>query len=157
MVVYPVKSAKGVPVPTSALTARGLRFDRQWMVVDAEGDFVTQRTHPKLALLEPALPTCDDEALVLRAPSMGYIEVPVVRGKDAEANTKRVTIWGEKCDGVDQGDGVAKWICSLLGEEGLRLVRFPDGFVRPADARFAPSGKQAGAWSDGFPILVGSS
>ena len=32
--VYPVKSCAGVSVAAASLTARGLAFDRQWMVVD---------------------------------------------------------------------------------------------------------------------------
>ena len=47
----------------------------------------------------------------------------------------QVTVWGEPLDGVDQGDEAAAWFSKLLGEEGMRLVRFADSGVRPADPK----------------------
>lgn len=40
IVVYPLKSAKGVVVQSATVEARGLSYDRLWMAVDANGHFV---------------------------------------------------------------------------------------------------------------------
>ena len=53
---------------------------------------------------------------------------------------------------MDQGDDVAGWISTYLKDEGIRLMRFPDGFARHTDPAYA-KGYQT-AYSDGFPILV---
>ena len=53
--VYPVKSCRGIPLGTATLDRWGIQHDRNWMVVDADGLFVSQRTQPRLALVEPAL------------------------------------------------------------------------------------------------------
>ncbi len=42
LVVYPVKGCKGVAMQRCAFTAAGLQWDRSWMVVNANGKFVTQ-------------------------------------------------------------------------------------------------------------------
>ena len=53
VVVYPLKSARGVNVRRASLDTRGLVYDRLWMAVDARGSFLSQRRAPKLALVEP--------------------------------------------------------------------------------------------------------
>ncbi len=53
--VYPVKGCRGVAVNAATATVRGLvagtLADREWMIVDANGRFVTQREHPRLAMV----------------------------------------------------------------------------------------------------------
>eukprot|EP01041_Mallomonas_annulata_P015125 gene15125-32079_t len=63
--VYPVKSCAGIPLRESELTDTGLLYDRAWMVVDAEGEFVSQRELPRMALIQTAFKMGQ---LVLRAP-----------------------------------------------------------------------------------------
>ena len=53
--VYPVKSCRGIPMQQAQLTARGLQYDREWMVVSPNGRFLTQREEPRLALVGTAL------------------------------------------------------------------------------------------------------
>lgn len=55
--IYPVKSCAGIEVQEAVLTETGLDLDRAWMVVDAQGHFLTQRTLPRMALDRRALPT----------------------------------------------------------------------------------------------------
>src|SRR4051812_24657769 len=49
--VYPVKSCAGIELREAVLTDTGLDLDRAWMVVDAQGRFVTQRELPRMALV----------------------------------------------------------------------------------------------------------
>ncbi len=53
--IYPVKSMHGVACEQVQLEHRGIAGDRQWMVVDHTGRFLTQRTHPQLATFRPRL------------------------------------------------------------------------------------------------------
>ena len=72
--VYPVKSCRGIALETSPVGERGLAFDREWMVVDGGGRFVTQREVPRLALVEPTLTAT---AMELEAPGAGRLAVPL--------------------------------------------------------------------------------
>jgi len=65
--IYPVKSCAGVVMTEAELTPTGLAWDRAWMVVDDEGEFVTQRELPRMALIQPSFKLGQ---LVLRAPGM---------------------------------------------------------------------------------------
>ena len=49
-------------VHEALLIETGLEFDRAWMVVDADGGFVTQRELPRMALIRPTLKTERDGA-----------------------------------------------------------------------------------------------
>jgi len=151
VIIYPMKSCAGVKVEEShPLTKRGLRFDRQWMVVDDAGNFVSQRSHPRMALIQPTLPTSERAPLRLSAPDMPPIEVPVVVAEGE--NRRTVTVWGDTCVGVDQGDAVAAWIAKFMNEPTLRVVRMDDDFVRITDPAFA-KGFQTG-FSDGYPLSM---
>ncbi|KAG4990554.1 hypothetical protein JHK87_024011 [Glycine soja] len=59
--IYPIKSCRGISVSYAPLTPAGLRWDREWVVVNSQGRACTQRVDPKLALVEVELP---NDALV---------------------------------------------------------------------------------------------
>ena len=48
---YPVKSLGGEQFQRLDVQARGFSFDRHWMVVDAQGKFLTQRQQPRMSLI----------------------------------------------------------------------------------------------------------
>ena len=47
--VYPVKSCAGIALAEAQLVETGLAHDREWMVVDPVGHFLTQRDTPRSA------------------------------------------------------------------------------------------------------------
>ena len=49
--VYPVKSCAGTSPAHAVLAETGFDLDREWMVVDASGSFVTQRELPIRSVL----------------------------------------------------------------------------------------------------------
>ena len=55
LATYPIKSAGGMGLSQSQVTARGLLHDRRWMVCDRNGMFLTQRKFPKMALIRVAV------------------------------------------------------------------------------------------------------
>lgn len=126
---YPVKSCRRVEVAVSDVVANGLVADREYMVVDADGVFVSQRTVPALALVDPA------EVLARAVPGEQRLKVRVHRWRG---------------EGVDQGDAAARYLTDICGEP-VRLVHFPDDQRRDTDV-----GGGTTAFADGYPILVTS-
>ncbi|MCL7425692.1 MOSC domain-containing protein [Streptomyces sp. YS415] len=55
LVRYPVKGCAGTSVGDTLLTPAGLAHDRSFMVIGEDGVYRTQRRHPRLALIRPAL------------------------------------------------------------------------------------------------------
>lgn len=144
--VYPVKSAGGISTAAWEVDDFGLRHDRRWMVVDEGGKFISQRTHPRLALVRPRL---DAGGLVLAAPGLPALELPLhPRG----SVTTSVVVWGDACAAVWAGERAAGWFSDLLGCS-CSLVYMPDESVRPANPRFAPNGTRV-SFADAFPFLL---
>lgn len=56
--LYPVKSAGALEVSSWKLGRRGLKYDRQWMVVTEAGVCVSQKRAAHMCLLQPAIDEC---------------------------------------------------------------------------------------------------
>jgi len=146
--VYPIKSCAGVPLDESLLVETGLEFDRTWMVVDAEGRFVTQRELPRMALIRPSLKTYE---MVLRAPGMLALHLAL----DAVDQPCRVRVWKDEVAAYDMGELAAQWFSDFLGQP-VRLVRFDPEHRRLSNRRWTGDIEAENAFSDGYPILVAS-
>ena len=143
---YPVKSCRGIQHDSALVTAAGLEHDREWMFTTPGGEFITQRDEPRLARVEVAL---GDATLCLSAEGVGAVKVPL----DFDGPRMSVTVWGDRCDAIDQGDDAAEWIGSLLGREA-RLVRFDPGASRRCDTAWTGDIDAYNRFADGFPLLV---
>jgi uncharacterized protein YcbX len=143
---YPVKSCRGIQHDSALVTAAGLEHDREWMFATPAGQFITQRDETRLARVEVAL---RDAILRLSADGAGEVEVPT----RLDGPRTSVSVWGDRCVGVDQGPEAAAWISSLLGREA-RLVRFDPATVRRSDSVWTGDLEALNRFSDGFPLLV---
>lgn len=64
--LHPLKSGASLAVHQATVSDTGLQYDREWMVVDADGEFVSQRELPRMVQIKPELRHSE---LVLRAPA----------------------------------------------------------------------------------------
>ena len=138
--VYPLKGGGGTALHSVTLTATGLAFDREFMLVTPEGRFMSQRGFAQLALLRPSF---DGEVLTVHAPGRPPL---VHKGVDGHGETLDVIVHRKECQGVDQGDAVAAWFTSFLGRD-CRLVRF-------TGHRATSRGDGEVMFADGYPLLV---
>ncbi|HET6828146.1 MAG TPA: MOSC N-terminal beta barrel domain-containing protein [Ramlibacter sp.] len=144
--VYPVKSCAGVEVAEAVLTRSGLDLDRAWMVVDEQGEFVTQRELPRMALVKPQL---KHHEVVLRAPGMLALHLAI----DAVEEPVRVRVWDDEVPAYDMGNVAAQWFSDFLGQR-LRLVRFDPDHKRLSSMEWTQGVEATNQFSDGYPILV---
>ena len=144
--VYPVKSCAGVEVREAVLTETGLDLDRAWMVVDAQGRFVTQRQLPRMTLVRPQIRHSE---VVLRAPGMLALHLSV----DSVEEPVKVRVWEDEVAAFDMGAVAAQWFTDFLGQP-LRLVRFDPDERRLSNARWTGGAEALNQFSDGFPLLV---
>ena len=145
LAVYPVKSCRGIALDEAVLTARGLRHDRRWMIVDETGRFRSQRELPQLATLRAAI---DGDRLRL---GIGGEEAALPLDDDA-GEPVTVTVWRDTVEAVRPDPAVDGLLSRWLGRP-VRLVRFPESSHRPCDPAFAEPGSHT-AFADGFPVLV---
>lgn len=157
--VYPVKSCAGIELQEAVLTETGLDLDRAWMVVDAEGEFVSQREVPRLALVQPQFRRGGSE-LMLRAPGMLALHLPV----DSAEAPVRVRVWDDEVAAYDMGEIAAQWFTDYLsltpdglpgaGAASYRLVRFDPEQQRLSSLKWTEGVQAPNQFSDGFPLLV---
>lgn len=120
LLYYPVKGCGAVSAAAATVTSAGLTHDRSFMVVSEEGVFMTQRRHPRLALIAPDV-SADGLTLTLRADERhGAVRVPV----DTTGPRRDVDLFGSPYRGIDQGAAAARWLSDFLGVRS-RLVRVP--------------------------------
>src|SRR4051812_48945256 len=93
---YPIKSCAGVDAQQVAFSEFGIEHDREWMIIDAKGKFLSQRKNPELALVQPRV---EDDALAVDTPGVGQLVVPL----DTDGETIPVEVWKRPGTGTDQG------------------------------------------------------
>jgi uncharacterized protein YcbX len=152
--LYPIKSCAGIAVREAVVTAAGLMsehiYDREWMVVDDHGEFLTQRQHPRMALIEPRLKS---ETLELRAPGMLRLEIPLGLPDPDEAPAVEVRVWNDTVKAYDCDQTTAVWFSNALGVS-CRLVRFHPHAKRAGNPRWTGGVPAPTLFSDGYPMLV---
>lgn len=150
ILTYPVKSCAAVRHDAAIMTPAGLQFDRQWLIVDADGHFQTQRQIPHLVWIEPEV---RDKQLVLSAPTVTPIELPFAT---SHAVTRKVTIWGEEVTAWDMGEAAAQWLDNYLQvpHRKFRLVQFPGDGQRHSDPFWCDSQPASVQFADGFAVNV---
>jgi len=127
--IYPVKSCRAIDLDEARLGPRGLQYDREWLFVTPEGRFLTQRSHPVLALLtaEP-----DDLGVTLIHPNAGRLRLDRPEPMTTSpADWRLVTVWKREIEAIDLGREAARFASAVVGEPA-RIVaagsdNFPDG------------------------------
>lgn len=148
--VYPLKGAAGIAVDAAQVRASGLSTggvgDREWMAVDPQGVFVTQREFPRLALVSTA---AAGGAVVLAAPG----RPPITLRADAQGTSRDVRVWNAQVRGFDAGDAAAGWLSGHLATP-LRIVRFDAAQPRRCNPDYAGDSGAEVRFADGYPVLV---
>jgi uncharacterized protein YcbX len=152
LLLYPIKSCAGIAVRSATVLESGLSalgvHDREWMLVTEDGQFLTQREHPRMALVRP-LP--DGGTLRVHAPGMADLALPLAW--DEAAPTRAVKIWDDTVDAADCGDAAAAWFSAAL-QSPCRLVRFHRDVVRPTSTKWTNGVAAQTRFADGYPLLL---
>ncbi len=143
--VYPVKSMRAVAVPHAAVEPCGLEADRRWMVVDAQGCFLSQRQLPRLARFAAHV---EADGLCLRLDAQ---RLRVTR-PDARCERIMVSLWRSHVLVSCAGATADAWLSEQLGQ-ACRLVYLDDPHARPIEAPYGERGEHV-SFADGFPALL---
>ncbi|XP_050406158.1 mitochondrial amidoxime reducing component 2 isoform X2 [Patella vulgata] len=119
---YPVKSCGGFQLEAGECSRLGVKVqevtDRHWMVIKSNGDFLTQRQEPKMAVIQV---NYNGNNLQIKADGMPVLNVPI----NLPLNKSKILpcrVWGDKTFGLDCGQEAGTWLSKFLGIDGLRLV-----------------------------------
>lgn len=112
--IYPVKSCKGLSVPSASTELRGPVYkgtrDRSFIISTEKGTMITGRMVPATVLIQATL---EDNTLTLNFSGMEALHVDI---KEVEKNSIRLktNIWGEDTYGLDCGSDASLWLQKVL-------------------------------------------
>ncbi len=129
LITYPIKSCAGIAHPSIAVNELGLVGDRQWMLVDENGLFLSQRKHPKMALIQPQI---SGKALTISAPEMNDLVVDTRKLEEAI----EITVWKDTFKAQTLSNQANQWFSNYL-DKAVRLVQYSDVSERLIDQNFA--------------------
>ena len=145
--VHPVKSCAGIAVQQALLVDTGFEFDRAWMVVDEDGEFLSQRELPRMALIRQRLRGDD---LVLRAPGMLALHLAL----DGSKRPAACASGDDTVRACDMGALAAQWFTDFLRPPGCAWRASTPTQRRLADRAWTGALAAPTAFADGFPLLV---
>lgn len=143
--IYPIKSSAGISVKEAKVEKQGLAFDRQFILSEPSGNFITARTDPKLCLVKTRLLI---NGIELTAPFMPKL---ILNYDDFAKSYQKVIIWGDIVSGQHCSKNADSWFsqylqrpCHLLffGHDSKREKYDNDGNLRKV------------AFADGYPLLL---
>ena len=149
--IYPLKSGAGIDLEAGAVEPSGLRGDRRWMVIDADGVCVTARERPQLVRIRAGMDGSGVDGSGLRLEMEGR-EPFTVPHPEVGSRPVRVWIWGQTCSALDAGDPAAHWMSGAI-DKPVRLVAMDHrARRRPDPDRTLPEDEVS--FADCYPVLV---
>lgn len=145
--IYPIKSLGGMELTSAELTDRGFKYDRRWMLINEQNNFLTQREHPEMALLKVELTNFGLK--VSHKITKQTIDIPLVPQTQEMVTAK---VWSYKGKLQLVSAAADKWFSSILSIS-CRLVFMPDSAKRKVNPFYAVN-KDITSLSDGYPLLL---
>lgn len=145
--IYPVKSGRAIVANTATVMPMGLRHDRQWMIIDENGTFLTQRDTPHLAQLITEVDDTGGLTLTVAGEFQHTVPLP-----DVSAQTVTVRVWKSTLAARRTSDSVSQKLSAWLGKS-VQLVRFPESGARTSNPVWAGPDVPVG-FADAYPVLI---
>lgn len=144
--IYPVKSLGGIRVKSAKVFEKGLEYDRRWMLMDEDNEFMTQRIYPRMALFK--LSKFNDQfSIQYKSDSLllpfnhSFIDSPI-----------KAKIWDDLVDVFEVNRSYSEWFSERL-QMKCRLVAFPEKNARPVDEKYQVNHEQV-SLADAYPFLI---
>lgn len=156
--IYPIKSLGAISVPETVVEPKGFRYDRRFMLVDSNGDFMTQRTNLQMALLDVAIDETDKLRVWHRHRPDDVLTLPLAIPTQTEGvtpphETIEVNIWdSSNVPALVVSAEADQWFSRVL-EKPCRLVYMPETTHRAVDPAYARE-HDAVSFADGYPYLL---
>ncbi len=144
--IYPMKSTRGIPVEETRVDVSGPVRDRRWMLVDNDGVMISQRTQPRMTLIEPRF---EGDDLLVEAPGMKALRI---RAWSGEGEWFQGQIWKDELELPEPDAAYSEWFSSYL-RQSCRLLYLPDSIVRPVEAPWNDPRWRV-SLADAYPLLL---
>ena len=148
IIIYPVKSLPGISLKEAEVEERGLKYDRRWMLIDKDNQFLTQRKLPQMALVNVNI---IDKELIFNSKKKIIPPLKIALA-GSTSNPIVVKIWDDECEANQYGNEVNDWFSEVL-EFKCRLVYMPNTTNRKTSTKYYGESKNV-SFADGYPLLI---
>lgn len=144
--IYPIKSLAGITRSQAKVLAKGLEYDRRWMLVDENGVFLTQRVHGTMALFG------------VRDSPQGFVishqgdSITLPHEPGHATDPFEVQIWDDRVVASEVNPEFSSWFSEKL-DFRCRLVAFPESNPRQIDMAHAAPDENV-SLADAFPLMI---
>ncbi len=145
--IYPLKSITGIELAESAVTKKGLEFDRHWALVDDSGKVVTARDFPKLLHLSPKIAVSTIEIL------QNGIKVLNIPFEIDSLGSQKIQIFSSSADGLIHSNEINSWFSNYLGIS-VRLLVVDKNKTRAIQEKHGGLAGDVVGFADQNPILL---
>ncbi len=146
--IYPIKSCRGISLPSAHAELRGFPLDRRWMLVDGEGQFLSQRNTKSLGQISIQIM---DGQVSVTAPQQTQLRIPTHM---AEKNRIKVRIWDDELEAITVSKEANLWFGNFL-QKDVRLVYMDPSVLRPLEKDSLPQDQDFEvSFADGYPYLL---
>lgn len=134
--IYPVKSTQGIAISSTLIDKNGLMFDREFVITDLYGKFITGRSKAKLVLVNASF---FDDVLILSAPGMPTLSV---NKPEFSKTYKTIQVWNDNINAQHCSADIDLWFseylntqcqCFYFGSQSKRTVKNSDSSLMFAD------------------------
>jgi len=143
--IYPIKGARAVDIARASVEHRGLEGDRRWLVVDANGRFITQRSHPQLATV-----TAQPTRTGVRLSAPGTREILVER--PSASNRVNAVVWRHQVNAAVADQAASQWLSNTFGQP-LQLVYMDAAAERLQQGEWVARAVPV-SFADAYPVLI---
>lgn len=148
LIIYPIKSLGPVFFDSIEVGAQGLAGDRQMMLVDAKGKFITQRTKTELVRFQ-IKKTENGFKVIDRWDQAEALVLP----EDFTSEVSRVEIWDDEVQHVLKNEVLSEWFSEVL-KESVSLVKLNPKFERGIAEKYQTDYSKSTSFADALPILM---
>jgi len=139
--IYPIKSLGGINLSSALAQPAGLQYDRRWMLVDEQNDFMTQRNYAEMCLFHQSI---NKHFLSIQFKAH-QIDIPLAY---EEKELETCQIWEDKTEAYEVDAQVSEWFSTHL-KKSCRLMRINKNHKRIHTEK----GNLKMSLADGYPYL----
>lgn len=136
---------KGCELEKAKTLERGFENDRRYMLIDNENVFISQRTHPTLAMIIPTI--IGEDMNVTYGESQFQFSLSTVSEKRV-----KVSLFEHTLDATIVNEKANEWFSEVLNMP-VRLVKMTDADIRVKALKKAQKQTEV-SFADGYPYLI---
>ncbi|KYQ96807.1 molybdenum cofactor sulfurase domain-containing protein [Tieghemostelium lacteum] len=134
LIIYPIKSCKGIEVRECKLDKYGIVNDRRFMLTLGES-FISQKAFPRIGLITPRFSE-DGKQLIVSAPGMEDLVIsaePLQTDSLDKSRLKKIKLHHDDATVYECSPETSQWFSRFLQVENVKFVQIPpqEDYHRP--------------------------